>query len=218
MAIYLVLFAVASGVWIATRRPFYLILAAAFASAAVAIKAEGVIELFLFATLLTVFTIGLDRRAALLVWAAPVAAMGTMLPWYAWRAVHGVQNVFSLRDALDPSYLADNTENLRLATRFTLDHFFDPREWSVLVPAAVLLAVFGAVRERRVVWLAPVALLVVGGVFWIWVSWADPIAEFRLIHSSYRYVVPMTIVLGVSVPVMVERLVAGRRPPSGATP
>jgi hypothetical protein len=84
------------------------------------------------------------------------------------------------------------------------------REWSLIVPLAVLLGVAAAVRDRRLVWLAPPAFLGLGYAFFVWISWADPEGAFRLTASAYRYVTPPIVLAAVFLPLLAERIVAPR--------
>jgi hypothetical protein len=205
LAIYLALALLAAVGWLALRSGFALALFVVFAATAVAIKSEGILELVLDVAIVSVVA-WRARRALMPLWAGLVAAVATSLPWFAWRAAHGVSNVFSLRDALSPSYLGGHTDLLRSALDVLGDHLTSVREWSLIVPLAVLLALIGFARERRVAWLAPVAFLGFGYLLFVWVTWADPQGAFRLVASAYRYVTPPIVLAGVFLPVLGERL------------
>ena len=220
LALYLALAILAAAGWLALRSGFALALFGLFAATAIAIKSEGVLELVLDLAIVSVVAWRV-RRALLPLWATAAAAVATSLPWYAWRVAHDVSNVFSLRNALSPSYLADHTALLRGGARILGDHLTSVREWSLIVPLAVALGVAGLVRERRIAWLAPAAFLGFGYLFFVWISWADPEGAFRLVASAYRYVTPPIVLAGIFLPVLAERLVraktAGRARASAAT-
>jgi hypothetical protein len=205
LAIYLALALLAAVGWLALRSRFTLALFFVFAATAIATKSEGILEVVLDVAIVSVLA-WRARRALLPLWGALAAAVTTTVPWFAWRAAHGVSNVFSLRDALSPSYLGDHTDLLRRALDVLGDHLTSVREWSLIVPLAVVLALAGFVRERRALWLAPVAFLGLGYLLFVWVTWADPQGAFRLIASSYRYVTPPIVLAGVFLPVLGERL------------
>src|SRR5919202_2068344 len=209
LAIYLALAILAAVGWLALRSGFALVLFALLAATAVAIKSEGVLELVLDLGIVSVAA-WRARRALVPLWAAAAAAVATSVPWYAWRAAHDVSNVFSLRNALSPSYLADHTYLLHGGLRILGDHLTSVREWSLIVPLAVLLGLAGLVRERRVAWLAPAAFLGLGYLFFVWISWADPEGAFRLVASAYRYVTPPIVLAGIFLPLLGERLVWGK--------
>src|SRR5918911_2966089 len=169
LAIYLALAILCAAGWLALRSGFALALFALLAAAAVAIKSEGVLELVLDLAIVSVVA-WRARRALLPLWAAAAAAVATSVPWYAWRAAHGVSNVFSLRNALSPSYLGRHTDLLHGGVRILGDHLTSVREWSLIVPLAVLLGLAGLVRERRIAWLVPAAFLGLGYLFFVWIS------------------------------------------------
>ncbi len=205
LAIYLALALLGAVGWIALRNRFALMLFFVFAATAIAIKSEGIFEVVLDLAIVSVLA-WRARRALVPLWAALAAAVATSAPWFAWRAAHGVSNVFSLRDALSPSYLGDHTALLHSAVHVLGQHLTSVREWSLIVPLAVLLALAGFARERRAAWLAPIAFLGLGYLLFAWVTWADPEGAFRLVASAYRYVTPPIVLAGVFLPVLGECL------------
>jgi len=208
LAIYLALAILCAVGWLALRSRFALALFAVFAATAIAIKSEGVLELVLDLAIVSVAA-WRARRALLPLWGAAAAAVATSVPWYAWRSANGVSNVFSLRNALSPSYLRQHTNLLHGGLRILGDHLTSIREWSLIVPLAIALGLVGLVRERRIAWLAPAAFLGFGYVFFVWISWADPEGAFRLVASAYRYVTPPIVLAGIFLPVLGERLLRG---------
>jgi hypothetical protein len=216
LAIYLALAILCAVGWLVQRSGFALALFAVFAAAAIAIKSEGILELAL--DLAIVSAVGWRARRALVpLWAAAAGAAATSLPWYAWRAAHDVSNVFSLRNALSPSYLRAHTDLLHGGARILGDHLTSVREWSLIVPAAVVLGLVGLARERRAAWLAPAGFLGFGYLLFVWISWADPEGAFRLVASAYRYVTPPIVLAAVFVPVLAERLVRPKTTGSAST-
>ena len=79
----------------------------------------------------------------------------------------------------------------------------------------MLLGVVAAIRDRRLVWLAPPAFLAFGYAFFVWISWADPEGAFRLVASAYRYVTPPIVLAAVFLPLLAERIVAPRPKTTG---
>jgi hypothetical protein len=215
LAIYLALAVLAALGWLAERRGFELLLTFAFAATAIQIKSEGLLELVLFLVILSALA-WRARRALLPLWGAVLAAFAASVPWLVWRSEHGVTNVFSLRKALSPSYLRHHTDLLHGAIRILGDHLTSVHEWSLLVPLAVLLGVAAAIRDRRLVWLAPPAFLGFGYAFFVWISWADPEGAFRLVASAYRYVTPPIVLAAVFLPLLAERIVSPRPNTIGA--
>jgi hypothetical protein len=114
LAIYLSLALLAAVGWLALRSPFALALFFVFAATAIAIKSEGIFEVVLDVAIVSAFG-WRARRALVPLWATLAGVVATSVPWFAWRASHGVSNVFSLRDALSPSYLRHQTALLHQA-------------------------------------------------------------------------------------------------------
>src|SRR5207244_7115678 len=137
---------------------FALVLTFVFGAAAIQIKSEGVLELVLDLAILSVLA-WRARRALLPVWGTAALAFATSVPWLVWRSRHDVTNVFSLRNAFSPSYLDAHSNLLHGGLRILGNHLTSVREWSLLVPVAVVLGLAAAVRDRRLVWLAPPAFL-----------------------------------------------------------
>jgi hypothetical protein len=210
LAIYLALALLAAAGWLAERRPVALVLLFVFGAVAVSIKTEGLIELPLFLAIVSVFA-WRAGRALLPIWAACAGAIATLVPWLVWRSMHGVSNVFSVHDALSPSYLSERTGLLRSAVHILGDDFTSIRHWSLIVPLTIALGVAAALRDRRVVWLAPAVGLLAAYVLFLWVSWADPEGSFRLIHSAYRYVTPPLLTAGVFLPILAEKTLGAAR-------
>jgi len=209
LAIYLALAVLAALGWLAERSGFALLLTFAFAATAIQVKSEGLLELVLFLAILSVLA-WRAGRALLPLWGTVLAAFAASVPWLVWRSKHDVSNVFSLRNALSPSYLRHHTALLHGGVRILGDHLTSVHEWSLLVPLAVVLGVIAAIRDRRLVWLAPPAFLGFGYAFFVWISWADPEGAFRLVASAYRYVTPPIVLAAAFLPLLAERIVSPR--------
>jgi hypothetical protein len=215
LAIYLALALVAAVGWLALRNGFALALFGVLAAAAIEIKSEGILEFVLYLAVLS--AAAWRRRAALpALWGCAGAAVATAAPWYLWRAWNGVPNVFSVRNALSPSYLADHTALLHAGLRILGHHFTSVREWSLIVPLTVILGLAAVARRRSPVFLAPAAFVAAGYVLFVWVSWADPEGAFRLVASAYRYVTPPIVLAGAFLPLLAEASLPTSRPPPQA--
>jgi hypothetical protein len=210
LAIYLALAVLGAVGWLAERRPVALMLLFVCGSAAVAIKTEGVFELPLFLGILSLAS-WRAGRALLPLWAACAGAIATVVPWLVWRSMHGVSNVFSIRDALSPSYLSDRTDLLHSAVHILGHDFTSIRQWSLILPLTVILGAAAALRDRRIVWLAPAVGLLASYALFVWVSWADPEGPFRLIASAYRYVTPPLVTAGVFLPILADKTLGAAR-------
>jgi hypothetical protein len=215
LAIYLALAILAGAGWLAERSRFALLLAFVFAATTIQIKSEGLLELLLDLAILSVLA-WRARRALVPLWGAVALAFAASVPWLVWRSRHDVTNVFSFRNAFSPSYLDAHSNLLHGGLRILGDHLTSLREWSLVVPVAVLLGLAAAVRDRRLAWLAPPAFLGFGYAFFVWISWADPDGAFRLIASGYRYVTPPIVLAAVFIPVLAERIVAPRPKTTGS--
>jgi hypothetical protein len=210
LAIYLALALLAAAGWLAERRPVALLLLVVFGAAAVSIKTEGLFELPLFLAIMSLFA-WRAGRALLPLWGACAAAVATLVPWLVWRSVHGVSNVFSIRDALSPGYLSERTDLLRSAADILGHDFTSIRQWSLILPLTIVLGAAAAFRDRRIVWLSPAAGLLAAYALFVWVSWADPEGNFRLIASAYRYVTPPLLAAGVFLPILAEKTLGAAR-------
>lgn len=210
LAIYLALALLAAVGWLAEQRPIALALLFVFGAAAVSIKTEGLFELPLFLAILSLFA-WRAGRALLPLWAACAGAVATAVPWLVWRSLHDVSNVFSIRDALSPSYLGDRTDLLHSAADILGHDFTSIRQWSLILPLTIALGAAAALRDRRIVWLAPAVGLLAAYALFVWVSWADPEGNFRLIASAYRYVTPPLITAGVFLPILLEKTLGAAR-------
>ena len=187
LAIYLALAVVAGARWLQTREPFLLALAGFSLAVALQIKTEALVEVAALVLVGALFA----RR---LLWSA--LALVAALPWLAWRWAHDVPG----RAELDLS----RVERLPDAARAVGEHLFDPTEWLVLVPLAIVLALVA--RQPKVL-LVPAALLaVVLAAYWID---RDQI-EFVLATSSYRVIDPVVLSAAVLVPLLAESFLQQR--------
>jgi hypothetical protein len=210
LAIYLALFVLCGALWLADGGLFELVLAAVFAAAVVQIKTEGAPQLLLFAAVLSLAGWKACRRRRLGLWLGVAAAFVSALPFLVWRQAHGLRNDISLSKALDPSFLAGRTGRIGPAARALGHQLVNPHDWFLVVPAVVVLGLIGAIRERRLLWLAPAALVGVGYAFWIWANWGDTMdLRFRLSTSAYRIVDATVLVAALALPFLVDRLLPG---------
>jgi len=211
LAGYLALFVLCAALWLGRGDRLALGLALAFGAAALQIKTEGAPQLLVFSAVITLVA-WRQRQRLLGLWAAVAGAFALAAPFLVWRQAHGLKNDISLAHALSPSFLADRTDRAATAARALGHQLVSPRDWLLLVPLAVLLAVAVAALERDPRWLAPPALVGVGYAFWIWANWGDTMdLQFRLQTSGSRVVVPTVLIAGLAVPLLAERLAASER-------
>lgn len=187
LAIYLALAVVAGARWLQTREPFLLALGGFSLAVALQIKTEALVEV---AALVLVGALFVRR----LLWSAP--ALLAALPWLAWRWAHDVPG----RAELDLS----RVERLPDAARAVGEHLFDPTEWLVLVPLAIVLAL--AARQPKVLLVPGALLAVVLAAYWIDRDQID----FVLATSSYRVIDPVVLSAAVLIPLLAESFLQQR--------
>jgi hypothetical protein len=117
-------------------------------------------------------------------------ALVAAVPWLAWRSVHDVPS----RAELDFT----RVERVPDALRAVAEHLFDPTEWLVLVPLAIVLALIA--RQPKVL-LVPGALLAVVLVAY-WID-RDEI-NYVLATSAYRVIDPIVLSTAVLIPLLAE--------------
>jgi hypothetical protein len=187
LAIYLALAVVAAARWLQTREWFLLALAGLSFAVALQIKTEALVEVAALVVVGALFA----RR---LLWSA--LALLTALPWVAWRWLHDVPS----RAELDLT----RVERVPDAARVVAEHLFDPTEWLVLVPAAIVLALIA--RQPKVL-LVPGALLAVVLVAY-WID-RDEIG-YVLATSAYRVIDPVVLSAAVLIPLLAESFLQQR--------
>ena len=189
VAIYLATGVLAGALWLRTRAPFHLALAALCGAVALQIKSEALPEVVALVIVGTLCSRRLALAAVSLVFA---------LPWLAWRWVHDVPT----RAELD----FGRVDRVPDALRAVGEHAFDPTEWLVIAPLVIALAV--AARKPAAL-LVPAALAaVVVAAYWID---RDEIT-YVLATSAYRVVDPVLLASAVLVPLLAEAFLQQREP------
>lgn len=213
LAIYLALFVLCGGLWLARADRLALLLAAIFAVTAVSLKGEGTPGLVVFALILSVVGWQAGRRRIGLLWLGVVAAIATSIPWLLWQRANEVLNFDTkpLPEAFDPGYLGDRSSRFGPSLDAVLGHIFAVSEWTVIVPLALALSAIGAILYRRALWLAPWLLVITTTAFLVWVFWADQFdLDYRLSAASYRVVAPLVLVCAIVIPILAEQLLSNR--------
>ena len=149
---------------------------------ALQIKTEALVEV---AALVTVGTLFFARR---FLWLA--LALLAAMPWLAWRWLHDVPS----RAELDLT----RVERVPDAARAVAEHLFDPTEWLVLVPLAIVLALLA--RKPKALLLPGALLAVVLIAYWID---RDEIG-YVLATSAYRVIDPIVLSAAVLIPLLAE--------------
>jgi hypothetical protein len=187
LAIYLALAVSAAARWLQTREWFLLALAGLSLAVALQIKTEAFVEVAALVVVGALFA----RR---LLWSA--LALLAALPWVAWRWLHEVPS----RAELDLT----RVERVPDAARVVAEHLFDPTEWLVLVPAAIVLALIA--RQPKVLLAPGVLLAVVLVAYWID---RDEIG-YVLATSAYRVIDPVVLSAAVLIPLLAESFLQQR--------
>jgi hypothetical protein len=181
LAIYLALALLAGARWLQTREGFLLALAVFSLVVALQIKTEAPAEVAALVLVGALFA----RR---FLWSA--LALVAALPWLAWRSAHDVPS----RAELDFT----RVERVPDALDAVAEHLFDPTEWLVLVPLAIVLALIA--RQPKVL-LVPGGLLAVVLVAY-WID-RDEI-NYVLATSAYRVIDPVVLSAAVLIPILAE--------------
>jgi hypothetical protein len=181
LAIYLALALLAGARWLQTREGFLLALAVFSLVVALQIKTEAPAEVAALVLVGALFA----RR---FLWSA--LALVAALPWLAWRSAHDVPS----RAELDFT----RVERVPDALGAVAEHLFDPTEWLVLVPLAIVLALIA--RQPKVL-LVPGGLLAVVLVAY-WID-RDEI-NYVLATSAYRVIDPVVLSAAVLIPILAE--------------
>jgi hypothetical protein len=205
LGMFLALTGLGAALWLLDGDRLGLVVTGVCGAAALAVKTEAAAELAIVLAVALVAARG--RRASLL--GAAAAAYATIVPWWIWKSAHDVPDRVPLRDALDPSYLADRAGRVGQSASTLAGHFLDPTEWLLLVPLLVVLGVMAA--RRHPVALAPLAAVALGWAFLVWVYWAAPDdLDYLLGTSSYRTVDPFILLAAVSLPPLAELVLRDR--------
>jgi hypothetical protein len=187
LAIYLALGVLSGALWLKSRATFHLVLAGLSFAVALQIKTEALPEVAALVVVGTLFA----RRFA---WTA--LALLAALPWLIWRSVHDVPS----RAELDFT----RADRLPDAVRAVAEHLFDPTEWLVLLPVAIVLALLA---RRPKALLVPAALVAVVLVAY-WID-RDEIG-YVLATSAYRVIDPIVLSAAVLIPLLAESFLQQR--------
>jgi hypothetical protein len=189
LALYLATGVLCGALWLRTRSTFHLVLAGVCAAFALQIKSEALPEVAALAVVGALFARRLALAGLSLVFA---------LPWLAWKWAHDVPG----RAELDFS----RVERLPDALLATAEHLFDPTEWTLLLIAAIALALLA---RRPAALLVPASLLAVILVAY-WID-RDEIG-YLVSTSAYRVIDPVVLSAAVLIPLLAEAFLQQREP------
>lgn len=213
LALLIALAGVAGTLWLREREARWAALACVFLAAAALTKNEGLmLGLVLAATL----AVAARRRGGLALLAAPLVGW---LPWKLWLHVHAVPTNFGydFGRIVHPGTLAADRAYLWYGARSLLESLFSPRQWLLIVPAALALGVLAARRRRPLAVLGLafplVVLLGFSAIYWLgngictWEpgtvcngSWHD--VEWLVGSSADRIVASVAVLLAAVFPLL----------------
>jgi hypothetical protein len=207
LAFYLALAVIAAALWLQRRELLFLALAFVFAGTALNTKDEatGLVVVLLLVAGCFAWTQSPRRFAMLL--GAVAAAFATLTPWLVWTSMHGVSSDALGAKAFDPAHLWGQRARLGPAAHAVAHQVLQPRGWFLAVPLLVVTSIALAIRERRIAWLAPPAMVAAGFALFVWVYWAGSIdLTFWLDTSAYRVVDSLLLAAALALPLVAERL------------
>ncbi|HUP32690.1 MAG TPA: hypothetical protein VM184_06610 [Gaiellaceae bacterium] len=207
LAAYISAFALGAALWLGRGSSLGLTVAAVAAVAALAIKKEGLVQVLMFATVIGVA--GLRRGRSRLLGLAGVVgfALATHVPWLLWLSAHDVPSRLRYSDIFDAEFLSDRSGRIEPSASYLLDEMLDPGKWLVILPLAIVLSLAGALRTRRLVWLAPTVAIAGGFALLVGVYWVGQFELEAWLGTSARRVVDTVMVFAaISIPVLGEAL------------
>lgn len=148
LAIFLVLTAVATWLWVTERNAAALGLVVVFGAATLATKLEGLIELSIVLAVAIALALRQSARLGLLLaLAAGCAALVGLVPWRLWAVLSDAPVAYPAGSVVD-SVIGVQPSRVPIAALLLLRQLLDPTVWLVLVPLA-LCAVAAAVLATR---------------------------------------------------------------------
>jgi hypothetical protein len=211
-------FMIAAGVaglarYLLTGAPFALHAVAAFLGAGALTKSEG--SLFALSALIAaaIAVLAGERRQLRSIGRAALVVLAIAMPWRLWVVVHPAPTDYSFSRLLDPTYLTDHSDRVRISFWAMFDQL-DSGSWGWFFALLAVGAVCALLARRLelLVFGASFLLLGLAGLVAIyWVATTD--LGFLLATSSYR-VIDTLVVSGVVLAAIgageAWRLVAGR--------
>jgi hypothetical protein len=207
LAFYVALAVMAAALWLQRGELLFLALAFVFAGTALNTKDEAAGLVVVLLLVAGCFAWAQWPRRFVMLVAASAAAFATLAPWRAWTSIHGVSSEAVGADAFDPAHLWEQRDRLGPAAHAVAHQMLQPRGWFLAVPLLVVTSIALAIRERRVAWLAPPAMIAAGFACFVWIYWAGSVElTFWLDTSAYRVVDSVVLAAAVGFPLVAERL------------
>jgi hypothetical protein len=207
LAFFLALGVLAASLWLTRPEPLLFFVFVVCTATALNTKNEASILVVGFVLVGACFACAQAGRRYLILMGGAALGFATLIPWLAWTRLHGVNNAaLGLRE-LDPVHLWHTRDRLEPALRAVTHQMLEPRQWFGAVPLLIGASIAVAVRERRLAWLGPPALVGVGLALLVWIYWAGSVElTFWLDTSAYRVVDSVMLATAVALPFVVERL------------
>jgi hypothetical protein len=208
LAFFLALGLLAAALWLTGPEPLLFFVFVVCTATALSTKNEATILVVGFLVVGACFAWAQWGRRYLLIIGGAALAFATLTPWLAWTRLHGVSNAGIGPSELNPVHLWHTRDRVEPALRAVTHQMLEPRRWFAAVPLLIGASLAVAVRERRLAWLGPPAMVGVGLFLLVWIYWAASVElTFWLDTSAYRVVDSIVLAAAVALPLVAERLV-----------
>jgi hypothetical protein len=209
------------GVWLAERRPPYLILATLFLAATASTKNEGLT--YAVTTLVAAFLCtpgseaGRRRGSDLKTLALSAAGFAAIiLPWRVWLAAHHISGDIPVGKGLDPAYVVGRANRINPTLTAIYQQITNQGQWVWLLPMGIGLTL-ACLFTRRVTRLGGFFALTGIGVFlmivWAYVVGIEPL-RWWLATSASRTVDGMMFVSAAAILTLTGRILSPRKRPT----
>jgi energy-coupling factor transporter transmembrane protein EcfT len=211
LAFFLALGLLAASLWLTGAAPLLFFVFVVCTATALNTKNEATILVVGFLLVGACFAWAQIGWRYLIVVAGAALGLATLIPWLAWTRLHGVSNEALGPSELNPLHLWQTRDRLEPALRAVTHQMLEPRRWFLAVPLLVGASLALAVRERRLAWLGPPAMVGVGLALLVWIYWAGSVElTFWLDTSAYRVVDSVMVATAIALPLVLERLLSSR--------
>jgi hypothetical protein len=208
LAFFFALGLLAASLWLTGPEPLLFFVFVVCTATALNTKNEATILVVGFVLVGACFAWAQTGRRYLILIGGAALGFATLAPWLAWTRLHGVSNAALGPSELDPVHLWHTRDRVEPALRAVTHQMLEPRQWFGAVPLLIGASLAVAVRERRLAWLGPPAMVGVGLALLVWIYWAGSVElTFWLDTSAYRVVDSVMLATAVALPFVVERLV-----------
>jgi hypothetical protein len=167
----------AAGRWLLTNERWALALATFCFAGTLLLKNEG--SLFVLAVFVALLIAAHRRWRAILVAAA--VALVVLIPWRIFVSIHDLRDInYSLGDSFDYNHINGRLGVGPIAFRTLAEQMLDARQWGLLVPIFVVLALATFLLGARTLALFAAVWTLLA---WLGLSWIYVISHFE--YSSY---------------------------------